>query len=103
MDGIEGWIPSLVAAGALGLVWWNFKTSKSELTEKVKLLEESNEGFLTKEKHELMCENSTLKVNAHISTELKKVDTTINKMKDDLFNQLRNVEKLIRNGGKDEA
>ncbi len=53
-----------------------------------------NEKFLTEEAHDLMCENATLKIEAHFKEHF-------DGMKDDVFGNYRKIEKLIKDNGHD--
>lgn len=89
----EAWIPSMIAVGALGLVWWGIRSGQAELTKKVDDMEDEQDEFLTEDNHTLLCENATLKVEAHITKELVS-------LKDEIFGKLRDIETLVKNGPK---
>ena len=87
---IEAWIPSAISSGALGLVWFGFRTQKTRTDKRIDDIEEK---CILEETHKLICENATLKTNEHLSAELKA-------LKEEIFTELRSLEKLIRNNGK---
>ena len=81
---IEAWLPSLIATGALGMLFFSMRNHKKELTKKV-------EDLMPKPEHELLCENASLKITAHVSKE-------ISTLKDDIFAKLRNIEAAVGSG-----
>ena len=90
---IEAWIPTAVSTGALGLVWFGFRTQKTRTDKRIDDIEEKQDKCILEETHKLICENATLKTNEHLSAELKA-------LKEEIFTELRSLEKLIRNNGK---
>lgn len=90
---IEAWLPTIVAAGALGLVWFGIRSQKKELKTDVDDVKDDvddvKETFLKKDEHELRCENASLKVNKHLTAEL-----TL--LKNDIFSRFRSLEKTIK-------
>lgn len=81
---IEAWVPTVLCLGAFGVVWWGIRTHNNRIDNKV-------DGLLAEKEHDLLCENNTLKINAHFSNEM-------NKLKDELFKELRDMKSLIKNG-----
>lgn len=86
----ETWLPTIVAGGALGLVWFGFRTQKKELKDDVKMVKET---YLKEETHGLLCENTSLKINEHLTKEMTK-------LKDEVFGKFRDLEKAIKDNGK---
>ena len=88
---IEAWLPTIVAAGALGLVWFGIRSQRKELKNDVDSIKET---FLMKESHTLLCENASLKINEHLTQELTG-------LKDSIFRKLRDIENTIKDSSKD--
>ena len=78
---ITTWLPTIIATGALGMIFFSMRGHKKELSKKV-------DGCMPKTEHELLCENAALKIKDHISHE-------ITDLKDVLFKELRNINQLI--------
>ena len=53
-------------------------------------LTSDEEGYLTQDKHQLLCSNAQLELKAHVSAELKIVG-------DSIFNAIRRLEEAVRN------
>ena len=87
---IEQWLPTMVAAGALGLVWFGIRAQKKEVKDDV---DNIKEVYLKKNDHGLLCENAALKVNQHLTEELTN-------LKDAIFGELRSIKTTIKNNNK---
>ena len=96
------WIPTVLACGALGGVVVMNRISRKDAREevdssivqiqaKVKLIESE---FLPEDKHALLCENKTLKIEQHITQE-------ITCLKDETFMLLREIQGKINKINKD--
>jgi hypothetical protein len=72
---IEAWLPTGIASGALLLVWMGIKRHKNDIDDKLKCLKldkkECLERYRDKKEQDLMCKNTYLEINAHISEEFK--------------------------------
>ena len=90
---IEAWVPTLVSSGALGLVWFGFRTQKTRTDKRIDDIEKNQEKYIPEETHKLICENATLKTNEHLTKELTE-------LKEEICTELRSLEKLIRSNGK---
>ena len=90
---IEQWVPTIVCAGALGLVWFGIRSQKKELKDDMDDVKEGvddvRKTYLNKDSHSLLCENASLKINEHLTTELIG-------LKDSIFAKLRDIEKTIK-------
>jgi len=112
------WAPSVVgAAGLAGVVVMNRinrKDAKEEIGGELQAMGKDikridikqadirsemaglKQEYLTESKHQLLCENASLKVNDHITKEL-------NGLKDVFFKQLRSldrkIDQVLKNGG----
>ena len=86
------WAPSAVAIGALGVVFYRFqhgtKDIETKLETETRALDTKVELRLAEDKHVLLCENNTLKINTHITREL-------GELKDETFNYLRVLDKKL--------
>ena len=95
---IEAWLPTIVAAGALGLVWFGIRSQKKELKDDVDDVKDDvddvRKTYLNKDSHSLLCENASLKINEHLTTELAS-------LKDSIFGKLRGIEATIKNEKKE--
>ena len=87
---MENWLPTIISGGALTLVWLGIRTQRKEVKDEINRVDA--EG-LKKVEHSLMCENVSLKINKHLTSELIG-------LKDSLFVKLREIENTIKNGGK---
>ena len=90
---IEAWIPTAVSTGALGLVWFSFRSQKNRTDKQMDEFVKNKEKYLTEPTHSLLCENATLKGNEHLTKE-------VTVLKDEIFSELRKLEKIIRDNGK---
>lgn len=90
---IEAWIPTVVSTGALGLVWFSFRSQKNRTDKQMDDISKHQKEYLTEVKHSLLCENATLKGNEHLTKEMTM-------LKDEIFKELRKLEKLIKENGK---
>jgi len=55
-------------------------------------LDKDEEDYLTQEKHQLLCANAQLELQAHITSVLTQT-------KDEIFAELRSIKGMIKNGG----
>ena len=98
------WWPTVVSVFLVGLVGYYMRSNKGDIMERVKLmggevteledrLKADEEAYLTQKEHELICDNSNLKIRAHITDE-------INTLRNDIFKEIRAlVEAIKKNGG----
>lgn len=105
MNGFEKWIPSLIAAGALGAFYFliratvsNLRTDlKEELKSVWKELSNIKDRYLEVEKHTLICGKSALEIE-------KLFKNCLEKQNNEIFSKLRQFEDLLnerRREGKD--
>lgn len=101
----EQWLPSLISAGALGLVWYDMRRCRAEMkvdTDKldgrVKLLEQAKpkryfedvaEDYMTKEEHDLLCKSKGQEFTITIMK-------SIQQLKDEIFPELRAIHDAIK-------
>lgn len=85
-------VTSLVAAGGLAAIWRMISGHKKEVAAKIDKMEsgieKSESVFLEEKKHELLCENNTLKIEAHITQE-------ISELKNAIFPELRMIKTIL--------
>jgi hypothetical protein len=94
---IEAWIPSIVSVGALGMIWAGIRTRDQKMKDKLDEMKRDQTQFLTESKHDLLCQNSSLQVEKHVTHE-------ITLLKDEMFKELRDIKVLVKNGnGKKDA
>lgn len=102
MENIASWIQTVITVGALGIVWASIRTSRSDLkkevdkdmAELVKDLDEAKGAhinFMTIPKHTDECKIQSLETQRFFTKELAK-------LKDEIFEGLRGLEKMIKNG-----
>ena len=110
-------IIAIILSGTSGLCFWGFrytvsqvktdqKKDKEEIIGKIcenkeaakvlvkeleKRVAQDEDEMMSEEKHELICENRELKVNAHISAEMTQ-------LKDEVFSEFRELKVLVKNG-----
>ena len=90
---IEAWVPTAISTGALTFVWFSFRSQKSRADKQMDDISKHQKEYLTEVKHSLLCENATLKSNEHLTKEVTMI-------KDEIFKELRKLEKLIKENGK---
>ena len=83
---MDGWFPSLVSAGALGLIWFGIRTSNKKLADRQDQVEQA---YLKEEKHVLLCEVQRLQIKEIFNKEMTS-------FKDDFFNELRTLKEEIK-------
>ncbi len=74
--------------GSVNNLAGNFDKLERRVKDDLDQLEEEKEGFLTRETHELMCENQALTINKHMTKELST-------LKDETFSFLRDLNTKI--------
>ncbi len=75
------WV-NLAVAGLLGLLWMDIRNIRKEKeTHAVDIekrfqaaKEDGFSNFLTQEKHDLLCENASLKIRTHVTAEIKAME-----------------------------
>ena len=87
---MENWLPTIISGGALTLVWLGIRTQRKDTKDE---LDKIDTECLKKVEHTLLCENVSLKINKHLTSELTS-------LKDSLFVKLREIENTIKNSGK---
>ena len=100
------WLPSIVSVGALGVVWWGFRsdnqkcqTEQHELRKRQEQLEmkliayreDAHDKFLEEDTHGLICQVKTLEIKTLFTEEMSK-------FKDDFFSELRGLKQEIKTG-----
>lgn len=93
---IIDWI-NLCVAGLLGLLWMDIRNIRKEKeTHSVDIekrfqaaREDGFTQFLTKDKHDLLCENASLKIREHISSEIQASETRMLSAIKELLNEGR--------------
>lgn len=83
------WTAVITGLTSIGLSVGSFSMVVRGQNTKIKKIEDSS---LDKEKHELMCKNSTLNINAHISKELASLKVDQNKTLNTIFKELRKIQ-----------
>ena len=99
------WLPSLISAGALGIVWVDIRRCKAEMNKetkdlgkRVKLLEDGKpkkyfedvmDEYMSKEDHELLCKN---KGQEFTITLMKSIQA----LKDEIFPELRAIHDAVK-------
>lgn len=92
--GMETWLPSLVSAGALGMLWFTFRKSTSDVDKKMDAIKKIQDGrfdvFLTKDSHKLECKISTLEIREHVSSEIETLSKTLTGHMDQIITEIKN-------------
>jgi len=78
---IEQWAPTVICGGALGMVWFGIRSHKKDIDKKIDCLKtgrkECEEKYLKEKDHIVLCENATLKINAHTTDEIREMKKEI--------------------------
>lgn len=98
------WLPSIISAGALGLVWYDMRRCRNEMkketekvSERVKLLEDAKPkkyfeeveaAYLTKEQHEILCGSKAKDFKIVIIE-------SIQALKDEIWPELRKIHDAV--------
>jgi len=72
----------IAISGILGILWWDIRGIRNEREAHKTKIDEKFKGYLKEEKHELLCENATLRFEA-------KVDN----MKNEILEAIKNNHK----------
>lgn len=86
---VETWLPSVISLGALSLVWWNFKIKLEENKKEIVAMKEDTKQFVTEATHNILCENASLKIRNHVSSE-------VSKLKVEVVDELQSIKTLIK-------
>lgn len=93
---IRDWLPSLIAAGSLGFIWFlirmdlkSMKVSlKEDLTKVWQEVATIKDSYLEEDKHRLICGKSALEIE-------RLFKECLNRHKDEIFEKLRGLEKKL--------
>jgi hypothetical protein len=89
---LENWIPSIIAVGALGTIWFWLRKAIDDIKEQVKLMNAEilrmKCVYLEEEKHVLICHANVLEIE-------KAFKKCFDEYKDSIFTKFRDLEKKI--------
>lgn len=93
---LTAWLPTIIALGALGVIWFYLRSAvqnlraetKEELLKMHKRLNEFEDGYVSKDSHVLICRNNTLEIKAFFNQ-------SFTELKDAIFGKIRDLEKKI--------